>query len=74
MAQKIAAVDAEAMNSLFASELGKMGGKTAADNDSPTPSDAQAFKDHAEYLSTLESILKDDKKVDDASANDPLVD
>ena len=55
---KIAAADSSAMNKLYASELTKSGIKFAADeNEAP-----QAFADHKEYLSTLESVLKSDKK------------
>ena len=52
---KIASTDNNAMNKLFAIEASKAGKKVAA-------ADVQAFEDHKEYISTLESILKDDKK------------
>jgi len=64
---KIAANDNIAMNKLYASEAEKAGVKTAA------VEDVQAFEDHAEYVETLESILKDDKK-DSWKPNDLLLD
>jgi hypothetical protein len=65
MAQKIAKVDAEAMNSLYASELEKAGIKTsAADNESPGGKDIQAFEDHKAYLETIKSAMSADSKVD----------
>jgi hypothetical protein len=74
MAKKIATVDAEAMNSLYASELKLAGVKTAAD-DKGEPKDPQAFKDHSEYLAVLEAVMKEDAKVDGSqNPNDPLSD
>jgi hypothetical protein len=73
MANKIAAVDNEAMNSLFAAELKKRAGAYDTKEEGPVPTDAQAFADHAEYLSTLESVLKGDKK-SDFNENDVLAD
>lgn len=78
MSKKIAAVDAEAMNSLFASEMTRMDtSKTAGSYDTksegPLPANAQAFTDHEEYLSTLEAVLKEDKK-EDFNANDVILD
>ena len=67
MTTKIAAADANAMDRLFNAELVKSGVKTAADkNDS-------SFKDHADYISTLEAILSDDKK-EAWKPNDPMLD
>lgn len=65
MTTKIAAADANAMNSLYASEVKKAGVKTAADE--------QAFTDHKDYVSTLEAILSDDKK-ESWDPNDPKLD
>jgi len=75
MANKIAQVDAQAMNSLYASELTRMGAatKTAADDEKGAPHDPQAFEDHAEYLETLKSVMAEDKKTD-FSPNDPTLD
>jgi len=73
MANKIAAVDNEAMNSLFAAELKKRAGAYDTKEEGPVPTDAQAFADHAEYLATLESVLKEDKKAGEG-ANDPIKD
>jgi hypothetical protein len=63
MAKKIAAVDAAAMNSLFASEIDKLSGtKVAVDvrDQNGAPEAPQAFKDHDEYLDLLQSALKAD--------------
>ena len=73
MAQKIAAVDAEAMNSLFVGEMNKRAGNYDTKQEGPTPANSQAFTDHKEYLDTLESVLSEDKK-DGSSANDTLLD
>ncbi len=51
MAKKIAKTDADAMNSLYGSELARMGVKYAASTDDMgAPHDPQGFEDHAEYL------------------------
>jgi hypothetical protein len=63
MAKKIAKVDADAMNSLYASELNKKGIKNAAD-DKGIINAPQAFEDHESYLSTLAEIMKADGKTD----------
>ena len=65
MAKKIAKVDADNMNSLFASEIEKLSGsKAAAAGDvrdqNGAPEAPQAFKDHDEYLDLLQSALKAD--------------
>ena len=61
MAKKIARIDNEAMNSLFAAEMGRMAGtKVAQGDEKGAPHDPQAFKDHEEYLSTIEAVLKED--------------
>lgn len=65
MAKKIAQVDAQAMDSLYASELTRMGSKVAAaDDEKGAPHDPQAFKDHAEYIETMKSVLAEDAKTD----------
>ena len=69
MAKKIAKIDADAMNSLFASEIERMTGeKTAAAGDvrdqNGAPEAPQAFKDHDEYLGTLTAVLKEDASQD----------
>lgn len=78
MATKIAKVDADAMNSLYAAELSKVGIKTAAEgvgDNKGAPKDEQAFADHADYLKTLESAMKDDSKVEGSkNPNDPIMD
>lgn len=56
---KIAQADATALDSLFTSEFNRLTGKVAAAKDGQTE---QAFKDHEEYLKTLEGILSDDEK------------
>jgi hypothetical protein len=75
MAKKIARIDAENMNGLYAAELEKLGAKAAAKDDTGQPKDIQAFKDHEEYLRTLEAAFKDDKKAEGSGdPNDVLVD
>lgn len=65
MANGIGKADASIINSLYANEV-KKAHKTAGTYDSkeegPTPSDAQAFKDHAELISTLEAVLREDSR------------
>jgi hypothetical protein len=75
MAKKIAKVDADAMNSLYASELGKTGIKSAAavDDRNGAPDAPQAFEDHAEYIATMKSVMAEDKNTD-FSPNDPILD
>lgn len=64
---KIASADAAAMNTLYKGELVRIGAvKTAAE-------DIQAFKDHAEYESTLEEVLREDTK-ESWDPNDPILD
>ena len=67
MTTKIAAVDAEAMNNLFAEELTKTGSKVSAGEK------LQCFDDHKDYVSTLESVLSDDKN-DAWEPNDMILD
>lgn len=58
---KIAKTDNDAMNSLFAGEYEKMAGvKLAQGDEKGAPHDPQAFTDHAEYLKTIEAVLKED--------------
>lgn len=75
MAKKIAKIDADAMNSLYASELAKAGVKNAgvSSDDKGAPHDPQAFEDHAEYLELLKSVMAEDKK-EDFNPNDPISD
>jgi hypothetical protein len=73
MAKKIAKVDADAMNSLYGSELTRMGVKYAATDDKGAPHDPQAFEDHAEYLETMKSVMSEGSSTDFAP-NDPIVD
>lgn len=72
---KIAKVDNDAMNSLYASELTKAGLKFAADNEKGAPHAPQAFEDHQSYLETLKSVMSEDKggKFGE-SPNDPIAD
>jgi hypothetical protein len=72
MANKLAKVDAEAMNSLYASELTKTGIKTAAD-DKGIINAPQAFEDHQSYLETLKSVMAEDSR-SDFNENDPIQD
>jgi DNA-directed RNA polymerase subunit E'/Rpb7 len=73
MANKIAKIDADAMNSLFASELTKAGIKVAAADDKGIINAPQAFEDHQSYLETLKSVMAEDSKSDFAE-NDPIQD
>lgn len=76
MAKKIAKIDADNMNSLYASEYGKLSGdKTAADvkDQNGAPEAPQAFADHKEYLEVLQSALKDDAG-QDFDPNDKVLD
>ena len=73
MAKKIAQVDADAMNSLYASELKKAGVKYAAADENGAPHDPQAFEDHAEYLETMKSVMAEDGR-NDGNPNDPIAD
>lgn len=63
--QRIIASEAAVINSLFASEftrMSKSAGNFDTKTEGPTPSDAQAFKDHAEMISVLEGVLAEDAK------------
>lgn len=78
MAKKIAAVDADAMNSLYSGEFSRLAGKKQAaagdwQDEKGAPKDPQAFKDHEEYMATLKSVLADDAG-QDGDPNDPLKD
>jgi hypothetical protein len=80
MAKKIAKIDADNMNSLYASEMERMGGvKVAVDARDGKEEvggishDPQDFKDHDEYLETLQSVLKDDGS-EDFDPNDTKLD
>lgn len=66
MAKKIAKIDADAMDSLYAGEISRIGGKTAADvkDQNGAPEAPQAFKDHEEYLDTVTAVLKEDASQD----------
>ena len=65
MAKKIARIDAQVMNSLYASELSKAGIKFAASDDrNGAPEAPQAFEDHSEYLEVLKSVMSDDQGTD----------
>jgi hypothetical protein len=75
VAKKIAKVDNDAMNQLFAGEISRMTGRKSAagfSDEKGAPHDPQAFEDHSEYLATLAAVMKE--SADDASANDPLRD
>lgn len=59
--------DQKAINTLFASELTRMGTKTAAD------APPQAFEDHKDFEATLENVMAEDKK-NSWEPNDMLLD
>lgn len=66
---KIAKIDNEALNKLYTRELAKVGLKVAANDDKQAP---DAFKDHEEFIKTVESVLSDDKNVKGSdNPNDP---
>ena len=68
---QIANPDRTIMNRLFASEATRLGGgKTAAGKGIESD---QAFKDHEEFLGTLETVLKSDDKTE-FDPNDPIQD
>jgi len=78
MGKKIAKIDADNMNSLFASEYEKLSGtKVAASGDvrdqNGAPEAPQAFEDHKEYLDLLSSALKEDAG-QDHDPNDKILD
>lgn len=76
MAKKIAKVDADAMNSLYAGEYERISGsKIAVDvkDRNGAPEAQQAFKDHGDYLDTLTAVLKEDAS-EDFDPNTPLKD
>jgi hypothetical protein len=76
MAKKIAKIDADNMNSLFAGEYEKLAGaKIAVDvrDQNGAPEAPQAFKDHEEYLDLLQSALKADAS-QDHDPNDKILD
>ncbi len=70
-AKKIVAADAAVINRLYAQEVSKI----AADQKVKiaTPEDPQAFKDHSEYTSLLENVMREDKG-ESFNPNDPLKD
>ena len=75
MAKKIAKVDAGVMDSLYSVELGRLGAKVAANDETGQPKDIQAFKDHEDYLATLEAAFKDDGQAEGGgNPNDPIKD
>ena len=77
MSKKIAKIDRDAMNGLFASEYEKMSGtKVAQDSvhdQNGAPEAPQAIKDHDEYLELLQSALKGDAS-QDFDPNDKILD
>jgi hypothetical protein len=77
MGKKIAKIDADSMNSLFASEYDRMSGSKVAQDSvrdqNGAPEAPQAFKDHDEYLDLLQSALKADAS-EDFDPNDKLKD
>ncbi len=70
-AKKIVAADAAVINRLYAQEVSKI----AADQKVKiaTPEDPQAFRDHQEYTSLLENVMREDKG-QSWDPNDPLKD
>ena len=76
VAKQIVASEAAVINSLYASEvarISKNAGEVDTKEEGPTPADAQAFKDHKDMISVLESVMAEDKK-DSFSPNDAILD
>ena len=76
MAKKIAKIDADNMNSLYAGEYQKLAGTKVAEDvrdQNGAPEAPQAFKDHDEYLDLLQSALKADAS-QDFDPNDKILD
>ncbi len=59
MSKKIAAVDKQAMDALYTEDFKRVASDVKDSNGAPE--DPVAFSDHEEYLSVLESVLKEDK-------------
>ena len=73
MPQPIAATDRQALDTLYQGVVGaslKQAG--IVDKDLPMNT-ATAFDDHADYVKTVESVLKDDKS-NAFEPNDPILD
>jgi hypothetical protein len=60
MSKKIAAVDKTAMDELYVADFKRVAGQVRDSNGAPE--DPVAFKDHEEYIATLEGVLSEDKK------------
>jgi hypothetical protein len=71
MSKKIAAVDKTAMDELYVADFKRVAGEVRDSNGAPE--DPVAFSDHEEYLTTLESVLKEDKR-NDWEPNDVTLD
>ena len=69
---RIAAADQKAMNALYATAV-TAGLKTAGVVDKSPENTETVFKDHEQYISTLEEILDEDKKTT-FEPNDPIMD
>lgn len=70
---KIASVDANAMNTLLASEMKRLKVAGEVSDQNGAPKAPQAIEDHEEYTSTLQSILKEGDK-EGWSPNDIILD
>ncbi len=79
MAEKVKAIvasEAAVINSLYANEvtrLAKSAGAVDTKEEGPTPSDAQAFKEHADMIHVLEDVMAEDTK-DGWGPNDSVLD
>jgi hypothetical protein len=62
MSKKIAAVDNQAMNALYAAEMQKAAATVGIRDQNGAPKDEVAFADHEEYLATLENVMAEDKR------------
>jgi hypothetical protein len=73
MSKKIAAVDKQAMDTLYQEDFSRVAAAAGLKDLNGAPEDPQAFKDHEEYISTVENVLAEDKK-DSFEPNDTVLD
>lgn len=71
---KIAKADRDAMNALYAGQLQPKGFKVAADKEKDSDAgytfDPDAFRDHEQFVKTVEDVLKEDQKAPSVDPND----
>lgn len=64
MSKKIASIDKTAMDTLYAEDFKRVAAASDVKDQNGAPEDPQAFEDHEEYLTTLQSVLSEDKRND----------